>query len=297
MGLGWKDSSSGTIVTVPSKDMSAISWLRVARGYRMEIKLTSSKFLHLENFSKSDHEGLAEVLHSYFSINLVTKDLALNGWNWGKTEFTGTDMSFMVGGATAFTLPMKQVASTSLSNKTEVSMEFTPPAPITDAALKKRSGDTLVELRFHVPGAATRDQLGDPDTPVGEDGEINMDVVLDDNGEPVSAATLFHDTVRERGDVGQIQGEAIVAFQDMLCLTPRGRFEIDLFDDFFRLRGKSHDYKLPYAGITRMFLLPKPDALFWMFIVGLEPPLRQGQTRYPYLVFQFAKVLLYIINF
>lgn len=26
-----------------------------------------------------------------------------------------------------------------------------------------------------------------------------------------------------------------------------------------------------------------------MFVIGLEPPLRQGQTRYPFLVFQFEK--------
>ncbi|RZL18802.1 MAG: hypothetical protein EOO89_05170, partial [Pedobacter sp.] len=26
-----------------------------------------------------------------------------------------------------------------------------------------------------------------------------------------------------------------------------------------------------------------------IFVVGLDPPLRQGQTRYPFLVFQFAR--------
>jgi len=26
-----------------------------------------------------------------------------------------------------------------------------------------------------------------------------------------------------------------------------------------------------------------------MFVVGLDPPIRQGQTRYPFLVFQFAR--------
>ncbi|KAJ3012685.1 UNVERIFIED_CONTAM: FACT complex subunit [Siphonaria sp. JEL0065] len=38
-----------------------------------------------------------------------------------------------------------------------------------------------------------------------------------------------------------------------------------------------------------MFLLPKPDELHTMFVIQLDPPLRQGQTRYPFLVFQFDR--------
>ena len=58
---------------------------------------------------------------------------------------------------------------------------------------------------------------------------------------------------------------------------------------FFRLRGKSHDYKVNYTSIFKMFLLPKPDDTHYSFIIGLDPPLRQGQTRYPFLVFQFER--------
>lgn len=36
-----------------------------------------------------------------------------------------------------------------------------------------------------------------------------------------------------------------------------------------------------------MFLLPRADDQNVIFVVGLDPPLRQGQTRYPFLVFQF----------
>lgn len=36
-------------------------------------------------------------------------------------------------------------------------------------------------------------------------------------------------------------------------------------------------------------MLPKPDDMHYVFVLGLDPPLRQGQTRYPYLCFQFEK--------
>lgn len=36
-------------------------------------------------------------------------------------------------------------------------------------------------------------------------------------------------------------------------------------------------------------LLPKPDDLHTLITIGLDPPLRQGQTRYPFLVMQFKR--------
>jgi len=40
------------------------------------------------------------------------------------------------------------------------------------------------------------------------------------------------------------------------------------------------NYKIQYAPIKKFFLLPKNDD---MHTLGLDPPLRQGQTRYPFL--------------
>jgi structure-specific recognition protein 1 len=36
-------------------------------------------------------------------------------------------------------------------------------------------------------------------------------------------------------------------------------------------------------------VLPKPDDMHTLITVGLDPPLRQGQTRYPFLVMQFKR--------
>ena len=62
-----------------------------------------------------------------------------------------------------------------------------------------------------------------------------------------------------------------------------------MFPDFLRLRGKTYDYKILYASIVKLFLLPKVDDIHVQFVINLEPPIRQGQTRYPYLIMQFAK--------
>lgn len=80
-----------------------------------------------------------------------------------------------------------------------------------------------------------------------------------------------------------------------------------MFPDFLRLRGKTYDYKIVYTSISKLFLLPKDD-LHVLFIVrlfsrysyhnqtdifesqlSLLTPIRQGQTRYQYLVMQFSR--------
>jgi len=62
-----------------------------------------------------------------------------------------------------------------------------------------------------------------------------------------------------------------------------------MFATFLRLRGKTYDYKIAYDQVVKLFLLPKPDETHVLFVVGVDPPLRQGQTRYGFLVVQFTR--------
>lgn len=62
-----------------------------------------------------------------------------------------------------------------------------------------------------------------------------------------------------------------------------------MYEASFRLRGKTYDYKIQYDHIKKFMVLPKPDDLHFMLCIGLDPPLRQGQTRYPFIVMQAKK--------
>lgn len=59
-----------------------------------------------------------------------------------------------------------------------------------------------------------------------------------------------------------------------------------MYESSFRLRGKTYDYKIQYQSIKKFFLLPKNDETHTLITLGLDPPLRQGQTRYPFVVMQ-----------
>ena len=67
------------------------------------------------------------------------------------------------------------------------------------------------------------------------------------------------------------------------------RYDIKMYPTFIHLHGKTFDYKIPTGTVMRLFLLPHKDQRQMFFCVNLDPPIKQGQTRYHYLVFSFMQ--------
>ncbi|NXY39195.1 SSRP1 protein, partial [Pomatorhinus ruficollis] len=84
-------------------------------------------------------------------------------------------------------------------------------------------------------------------------------------------------------------GDAICIFRELQCLTPRGRYDIRIYPTFLHLHGKTFDYKIPYTTVLRLFLLPHKDQRQMFFVISLDPPIKQGQTRYHFLILLFSK--------
>lgn len=87
----------------------------------------------------------------------------------------------------------------------------------------------LLEMRFHVPS--------------------------EDQAKEYRADILDH------ADVLEARGKAIASFDNLQCLIPRGRFEIMMYEKLLHVRGKSHDYKVPYNTIDRSFCLAHQDSV------------------------------------
>ena len=119
----------------------------------------------------------------------------------------------------------------------------------------------LTELRFHIPGS---DLAGSED--------------------PVES---FKEQVIKKASVVTTSGDAIAIFREIPCLSPRGRYDMKVFPTFFHLHGRTFDYKIPLSSVMRLFLLPHKDQRQMHFAVNVDPPIKQGQTRYHYLVFNF----------
>ncbi|KAI9297394.1 SSrecog-domain-containing protein [Neoconidiobolus thromboides FSU 785] len=273
MGLGWKGSKE--VYTAAKESFKRLTWYRACRNYELCISLKDQTIIRLQGFLKDDLEKLKTAAQKVYKCNIEIKEFSVKGWNWGRAEFDGSDLIFGVNDKPTFELPLSKVANTNLVAKNEVSLEFLQPEdPLVKKApeSKKFASDELVEMRFYIPNSSAVNK--EDNKAEGDDQEVQ------------SAAAEFYETIKDRADL-QVSGEAICLFSETLFITPRGRYDVDMFPTFFRLRGKTYDYKLLYTNISKLFYLPKPDAQHMIFVIGLDPPLRQGQTRYPHLVLQW----------
>lgn len=168
----------------------------------------------------------------------------------GKHELTRNELVFNVRNQPAFEIPFTEITNTNLAGKNEVAVEFSLPDDgmstgtegLGGARAKgKKSGassDQLTEMRFYIPGTEKKTKKG------GDDEEANGE-------EDVGAASLFYEQLMEKADIGEVAGETFASFLEILHLTPRGRFDVDMYEKSFRLRGKTYDYKISYENAKR----------------------------------------------
>lgn len=301
-GLGWKavqkaamggskDSKKDEPFLLGKEELLAAFWSRGSRGYEMKIQTKNRGAANFDGFEQDNLEELKNVMKRNYGIAVEQREHSVKGWNWGKTDFERSELVFSVANKPAFEIPYGEVANSNLVGKNEVALEFQQPAD-------GRAGDELVEMRFYVPGVTT---VEDEDNPKkkkqktekkegeggGEEGEDDAD---DESEEEVqSTAQIFYDTLKEKADIGAVAGTAVVSLSEIYLVIPRGRYDIDMYANFMRLRGKTYDYMVQYKHVQRLIVLPKPDDLHNILVVQLDPPLRQGQTRYPFLVMQFLR--------
>ncbi|KAK0315350.1 FACT complex subunit [Friedmanniomyces endolithicus] len=292
-GIGWKTSSATW--TLDKTDIISAQWSRAAKGYEVKLIARTAGVVQLDGFRQEDFDTVQKCLKVWYGVEMVNREHALQGWNWGKSEMGRTEFAFSVRNKPAFEIPYTEISNTNLAGKNEVAVEFSLPADGEETGTNGHLGgarskgrktggatDQLTEMRFYIPGTDSRKGKKKD---VEEDGEE----AEDDGEEEKNAATVFYETLMDKAEIGEVAGDTYATFLDILHLTPRGRFDIDLYEKSFRLRGKTYDYKVPYENAKRFFLLPKPDDMHQLLCIGLDPPLRQGQTRYPFIVMQFKR--------
>ena len=246
-GLGWKPSGGETF-TLDSSNIGAAQWSRAARGYEVKILSRSSGVIQLDGFEQEvrcahfsrgeslltpfkDFDRMSKCMKLFFGVNLESKEHALRGWNWGKGEFGKAELVFNVQNRPAFEIPYPEMANTNLAGKNEVAVEFALPGDGEDAGTngalggarakgRKAGGgrDQLVEMRFYIPGTTTtskKDKAENGEAGSGDDEEEEGEV------EEQNAATTFYDTIVEKADIGNVAGDTIATFLDILHLTPR----------------------------------------------------------------------------
>jgi structure-specific recognition protein 1 len=249
--ISFKNKKTGKTEQVAGGDIENCYWLKRAKGHCFKLVTKEGDHYRFDGFHENDFEKLENFTKKHIKKPLEKFELSIKGWNWGKPTFRGDTMQFAADGKTSFELPLKNVSNTNVG-KNEAIVQFHQND---DAAV------SLMEIRFHVPNA---------------------------EGAETDAAQELIDKINECTEIEKLSdADAICTLTELNCVTPRGRYDVKFFTDFIDLHGKTFDYKISYEHILRLFLLPHKDQRQMYFVMAMDPPIKQGNTRYPFLIVLF----------
>jgi len=143
--------------------------------------------------------------------------------------------------------------------------------------------DMLCEMRLYIPNKNLDSGDGEQ-----EDDKKSVSEMSEKSSanEIKHSAEVLKEEIMKFANVGGL-GEAIAHVSEVPMITPRGKFDLYFMRNVLKVHGPSHDYKISYKNMAKAFLLPRPDGVHFNFVVALNEPLKQGNTFYPFLVFQF----------
>ncbi|KAL7018159.1 hypothetical protein ACKWTF_010656 [Chironomus riparius] len=246
----WKSDKTGKVDEISSGEIECANYQRFVGHFGLRLFLKNGTLHRFQGF-KEDEKKLADFFKKHYKLEMLEKELSMRGWNWGNVNFKGDVLSFDINDKTAFEVSISNVSQCN-QGKNEITLEFhqNDDAPV-----------SLMEMRYHIP--TTESSETDP-------------------------VENFYNNIIKKASVLSVSGDAIAIFNEIQCLTPRGRYDIKVFQSFFQLHGKTYDYKIPLSTVLRLFLLPHKDNRQMFFVVSLDPPIKQGQTRYHFLVLLFG---------
>ncbi|ONI19315.1 hypothetical protein PRUPE_3G271500 [Prunus persica] len=259
-GISWKKQGGGKVVEVDKADIVGATWMKVPRTNQLGVRIKDGLYYKFIGFRDQDVTSLTNYFQNTCGLTPEEKQLSVSGRNWGEVDLSGNMLTFLVDTKQAFEVSLADVSQTQLQGKNDVILEFH-----VDDTTGANEKDSLMEISFHIPNS-------------------NTQFVGDENRPP---AQVFRDKIMSMADVGAGGEDAVVTFESIAILTPRGRYSVELHLSFLRLQGQANDFKIQYSSVVRLFLLPKSNQPHTFVVVTLDPPIRKGQTLYPHIVLQF----------
>eukprot|EP01083_Nonionella_stella_P065704 172353_1 len=262
-GFKWTPDRASKSVHVPGDRVRKLEW--TAFGKRFQLKLVEKleaeneeqsagyKLTYFRGFRSHSFSEMSKFVKERWGKDIKHIPITAKGWNFGDFQIRSQSLTFQADLKRALEIPFNSISQASVQNKNDVSVELKEPKVARDEAC-------LTEIRFYVP-------------PTGEG--------------DVSAAEKFVSELTDKARLGLYDETEIVAtFKDVLMVTPRGRYRLELGKDMLHMHGKTYMFKIKNAHIKKCWMLPTPDD-HRLFIVGLSEPARQGQTQYPFLLMRF----------
>jgi len=196
---------------------------------------------------------------------LTEQQVATEGWNWGDVApldgdaQSNRELKVMVNGKLGFDVPLAELSQVSVVGNTDLTMEFAQSG----AAI---GDEVMTELRLFIPGG------GDP-------GAITADSLREGMQRAAGLGTA---------------GEALLIIRDIMLNAPRGKHDFEFHKKSIKIRGKTQTHNVRYENIARIFYLDlgtvRLGGYSTALALGLDQPIRQGQTLHHWLVLNFDAV-------
>lgn len=284
------------ILQVAPGKADAAEWIEAGRGAALRITLKTGQVVVLDQFKRTDRDAVAAALTESTSTDLADGQVGASGRNFGTVAIGSSTMDLVdQRGRRMASLPLSAVAQVMAPTSHEIEVQLQEDDTL------EREDEALVEMRlFFPPGHGELDSADK----AAQDGAVTSAALASGRAEPLEGEDSASGTPAERvrarlisaaGIHGAV-GEAAAEFPERVgaFLAPRGRYAVEVYPTFLRLVGKSNEFKVTHAKISRMFYLPRPGAAKdedgnplpdrFYFVISLQDPLRQGQQRYPHLV-------------
>ncbi|VDM63486.1 unnamed protein product [Angiostrongylus costaricensis] len=230
--IQFKNEKTGKLNSVNASDLVGLNWQRLGNRPGIKLRFKDGKKIRFGGFKDSDFEKIKQFAQKNWHKEVEENDLVLKGWNYGNCQVEGT---FHFNSKPVFEVPLSNVANC-VGNKSEATLEF------------HQNDDcptSLIEMRFHMPAD-----------------------VDDEESDPVEE---FRKAVMAFAGIETETGQPVASLQQILCTTPRGRYDIKVFPNHLSLHGKTYDYKIPIKTIMRLFLVPHKDGRHVYFVSEYHP--------------------------
>lgn len=320
----WKsardDSVTGTTKTIPAVALKGALWSVFGRSGHLRVQTKSKPDgtpyqkdlkheLRFDGFPTKDVDTLKSTLKELFDVELHKHGMSSAGTQYGLTKIQGKNIVFRHciledadeegeefeprEGDEMMSMDLTEVSQCVLpgNNRNEIELQF-PESDAVEAGTDQLGESVCSRGRWSTPMLSSILTYLPVFITVAVRFYIPPDPDIDPNDKSIPyPAELLQQRIMQTASIRKTTGDILVEFEQSkgTFLTPRGRYAIELYDWFLRLRGQKYDYKIKYDDINRLFLLPKPDEVHMAFVIALDKPIRQGQQRYQYLVLQATK--------
>ena len=106
-------------------------------------------------------------------------------------------------------------------------------------------------MRFYVPNMEETESQQERNEQKQE--KDQNDDKSDNSDDEITPAKIMNDQILQYAGIGDQAGDIIAQFEDLPLMVPRGKYTLEMYSNYAKFHGKTHDYKIMYKDIIKMF--------------------------------------------